>query len=192
MGKYLVAEHPELAEGSKGRAASACVTLLVQEERTKMPTFEQVIEINATPMELFRVTQDYNHRLDWDPFLKEARLVGGAKAAGLGAHAWCVAINGLGMETEYVSFNPPKTGPVKMTKGPAIFASFAGSWRFHQLGPACTRVIFRYHVAAAPRWLGFAIDPIMRLVFKYEIAKRLASLKRTVETTDLLERLEAE
>ena len=70
--------------------------------------------------ELFRLTQDYDHRLDWDPFLKEARLVGGAQTAGIGVRAWCVAKSGLGMETEYVSFNPPKTVAVKMTKGPAI------------------------------------------------------------------------
>src|SRR5689334_1021993 len=157
-----------------------------------MPTFEQSIEINATPADLFRLTQDYNHRLDWDPFLKEARLIGGARAAGLGARARCVARSGLGMETEYVSFNPPKTVAVKMTRGPAIIGSFAGSWRFQELAPGRTRVIFRYHMAAAPRWLGMVLDPIMRLVFTHDVAKRLAALKRTVETTDLLQRLAAD
>ncbi|MEP7190969.1 MAG: SRPBCC family protein [Roseiflexaceae bacterium] len=157
-----------------------------------MPTFEQSIEINATPADLFRLTQDYNHRLDWDPFLKEARLVGDALAAGIGARAWCVARSGLGMETEYVSFNPPKTVAVKMTKGPAIIGSFAGSWRFQELSSGRTQVIFRYHLAAAPRWLGFALDPIMRLVFTHDVTKRLAALKHTVETTDLLRRMAAE
>jgi ribosome-associated toxin RatA of RatAB toxin-antitoxin module len=155
-----------------------------------MPTFEQAVEFNATPEALFRLTQDYNHRLDWDPFLKEARLVGGARESGIGVRAWCVAKSGLGMETEYVSFNPPKTVAVKMTKGPTIISSFAGSWRFQLLAPDRTRVIFRYHLSA--RWLGFALDPIMRVVFRHDVKKRLDSLKRTVETTDLLRRLEAE
>ena len=155
-----------------------------------MPTFEQAIEIDASPAELFRLTQDYNHRLDWDPFLKEARLVGGAQAAGLGVRAWCVANSGLGMETEYVSFNPPKTVAVKMTKGPAIISSFAGSWRFQELAPGRTRVIFRYHMTA--RWLGFALDPVMRLILKHDVKQRLEALKRSVETTDLLQRMEAE
>jgi hypothetical protein len=157
-----------------------------------MPTFEQAIEINARPDALFRLTQDYDHRLDWDPFLKEARLVGGAQAAGVGVRAWCVAKSGLGMETEYVSFSPPKGVAVKMTRGPAILASFAGSWRFQELAPGRTRVIFRYHLAARPRWLGSIFDPIMRLVFTHDVKKRLEALKRTVETTDLLQRLEAE
>jgi ribosome-associated toxin RatA of RatAB toxin-antitoxin module len=155
-----------------------------------MPTFDQTIEIDATPEALFRLTQDYNHRLDWDPFLKEARLVGGAREAGVGVRAWCVARSGLGMETEYVSFNPPKTVAIKMTKGPAIIESFAGSWRFQELAPGRTRVIFRYHLTA--RWLGFALDPIMRLVFTHDVKKRLEALKHTVETTDLLQRIEAE
>jgi ribosome-associated toxin RatA of RatAB toxin-antitoxin module len=154
-----------------------------------MPTFEQSIEIRANAMTLFRLTQDYDHRLDWDPFLKEARLVGGAKEAGMGARAWCVAKNGLGMETEYVSFNAPKVVAMKMTKGPAIFSSLAGSWRFQELGNGYTKVIFRYHVAANPRWLGFAFDPILRWIFTHEVANRLAGLKQSVEQTDLLQRL---
>lgn len=157
-----------------------------------MPTFEQSIEIRADAMTLFRLTQDYDHRLDWDPFLKEARLVGGATEAKVGARAWCVARNGIGMETEYVSFKPPKVVAVKMTKGPALLSAFAGSWRFQELGNGYTKVIFRYHVAGNPRWLAFAFDPILRWIFTHEVANRLLGLKRTVEQTDLLERLAVE
>jgi ribosome-associated toxin RatA of RatAB toxin-antitoxin module len=153
-----------------------------------MPTFEQSIEIHASPGELFSLTQDYDRRLDWDPFLKEARLVDGAQTAGVGVRAWCVAKSGLGMETEYVSFNPPKGVAVKMTRGPRILASFAGSWRFLPVSDEVTRVIFRYHVAAAPRWLAFALDPIFQLVFKHDVGKRLTGLKHVVETTDILRR----
>jgi len=152
-----------------------------------MPTFEQSIEINAEPAELFALTQDYSRRLEWDPFLKIAELHG--EAPGVGVRAWCVAKNGLGMETEYVAFNPPKGTAVKMTKGPRIIASFAGSWRFQPVAPGRTRVIFRYHLAAAPRRLGFILDPVMRMVFTHDVGKRLKGLKKTVETTDILRRL---
>lgn len=157
-----------------------------------MPTFEQAIEINAEPSALFRLTQDYSRRLDWDPFLKEARLVGGATGAGVGNRAWCVARNGLGMETEYVSFRPPHVTAVKMTKGPRLLANFAGSWRFKELAPGRTRVIFRYHIDAAPRWLRWAFNPIMKIVFTHDVGKRLTALKHTVETTDILQRMEAQ
>ena len=95
-----------------------------------MPTFEASIEINESRQVLFDLTQDYSRRLDWDPFLKEAWLVGGADKPGVGVRAWCVATTGMGMETEYVTFNPPERTAVKMTRGPAFLKSFAGSWVF--------------------------------------------------------------
>lgn len=69
--------------------------------------FRQSIEVVAEPDVLFGLTQDYSHRLDWGPFLKEARLLGGAEAPGVEVRAWCVARNGFGMGTRDVSFNPP-------------------------------------------------------------------------------------
>jgi hypothetical protein len=157
-----------------------------------MSTFEQAIEIHAAPGALFDLTQDYSRRLEWDPFLKEARLTDGATAAAVGVRAWCVAKSGLGMETEYISFSPPRVTAVKMTRGPRILASFAGSWRFQEMREGYTRVVFRYHLVAAPRWLRFALDPIIRLVFAHDVSKRLKALKRVVETTDILRPREAE
>lgn len=154
-----------------------------------MPAFEQSIEIYADRHDLFRLTQDYTRRLEWDPFLKEARLVGGAKQAGVGERAWCVARNGMGMETEYVSFNPPSVTAVKMTKGPLLLSKFAGSWRFQEIAPGHTRVLFRYNVEAAPRFMGWLFDPIVRWVFTHEVEKRLTGLKKAAETTDILEKL---
>ena len=152
-----------------------------------MTTFEAAIDIKADAAALFELTQDYDRRLDWDPFLKEARLVGGATEAGVGARAWCVAHSGMGMETEYVSFNPPSVAAVKMTRGPAVFGSFAGSWRFKSVAPDTTRVIFRYHVTARPHWLRGLLDPIFQFVFKRDVEQRLAALKRSAETTDILQ-----
>src|SRR5579872_3045877 len=118
-----------------------------------MPTFSLFIDIRSTPERLFELTQDYDHRLEWDPFLKEARLLDGKTRAGMGARAWCVAWYGMGMETEYVSFTPPRVAAVRMTRGPRILASFAGSWRFRAVTPGLTRVTFRYHLSARPEWL---------------------------------------
>ena len=152
-----------------------------------MSAFEQEIVINATPAALFDLTQDYDRRLLWDPFLKEARLVGNAKTAAVGERAWCVARNGLGMETEYVSFNRPHQTAVKLTKGPWIISRFAGSWRFKELEPGVTRVIFRYNIEARPRWLGPIFDPILRYIFTHEVGRRLKGLKHASEHTDILQ-----
>ncbi len=112
-------------------------------------TFAQSILIAAPPGALFALTQDYARRLAWDPFLRSAELLDGSPSAGVGVRALCVAHNGLGMETEYVSFNPPHTCAVKMTRGPRLLDRFAGSWRFDEVSPGQTRVTFSYHLRPA-------------------------------------------
>jgi ribosome-associated toxin RatA of RatAB toxin-antitoxin module len=151
-------------------------------------TFEDSILIRARPEELFALTQDYGRRLEWDPFLRVAELVGGATESGVGVRAWCVARNGLGMETEYVSYQPPRVTAVKMTRGPWIIESFAGSWRFEPQGDGVTRVQFRYQVRARPRWAARLLTPVFTRVFARDVRKRLEGLKRAVEEERILER----
>jgi len=146
-------------------------------------TFDHSIDIAASPDELFALTQDCTRRLEWDPFLKSAELVDGAQAAGVGVRAYCVAHSGLGMETEYVSFNPPRACAVKMTRGPGLIESFAGSWRFEEVAPGRTRVGFRYSLRA--RRLSWLLGPIMSWVFARDTRKRLTALKASVESRKL-------
>ncbi len=149
-------------------------------------TFEQSIVIGASPDGLFALTQDYARRLEWDPFLKSAELLNGATRADVGVRAYCVAHNGLGMETEYVSFNPPRTCAVKMTRGPRLIGTFAGSWRFEEMAPGSTRVVFRYHLQARPWWLSWLLTPLMGWIFGRDTRKRLTALKVAVEQRGLL------
>lgn len=149
-------------------------------------TFEHAIDIAASPAELFELTQDYVRRLEWDPFLRSAELVGGASHPGVGVRAWCVAKSGLGMETEYVSFHPPRVTAVKMTRGPRLIASFAGSWRFDEVAPGVTRVSFRYCLQARPRWLAWLLTPVLGWVFARDTRRRLAALKDAVERQGVL------
>lgn len=128
-----------------------------------MSTFAHSIVVNAPQAWLFDLMQDYDRRLEWDPFLSEARLVDAQNAA-LGARAWCVDKAGRGMETEYVSFAPPDRVAVKMTRGPWMFRSFAGSWRYEALGDAVTRVTFRYHVEARVSALSLGDRALTRIM----------------------------
>jgi ribosome-associated toxin RatA of RatAB toxin-antitoxin module len=144
--------------------------------------FEQSVEIDAPAHELFCLTQDYARRLEWDPFLKSAELVGGATTAAVGVRAYCVAHNGLAMETEYVSFHPPRATAVKMTRGPWLIDTFAGSWRFEEVSPGRTRVGFRYNLRARPAWLSWLLTPVVGWVFAQDTRKRLLALRRAVET----------
>ena len=108
--------------------------------------FSEKIIINSTQEIVFDYTQNYDERLSWDTFLKEAKLVNGATKADKGVRAYCVAKMGLGMETEYVSFNRPKVTAIKMTRGPFLFGTFSGSWTFNEINPGSTEVIFYIHL----------------------------------------------
>jgi hypothetical protein len=149
-------------------------------------TFEQSILIAASPGELFALTQDYGRRLRWDPFLKSAELLHGAPEAQIGVRAYCVARSGWGMETQYISFNPPRATAVKMTRGPWIIHSFAGAWRFAAVEPHLTRVVFRYHLRPRPRWLWWLLTPVLAWVFARDTRKRLIALKVAVEQQGIL------
>lgn len=144
-----------------------------------MPTFERSIEVSAPREALFWWMQDYDRRLEWDSFLIEARLIDASRAA-VGVRAWCVDRAGRGMETEYVSFKPPARVAVRMTKGPWMFRSFAGSWAYEELAPDRTRVVFRYHVEARPH-LGPITDWILERVFAREMKDRLEALRDAAE-----------
>src|SRR5262245_39900912 len=136
-------------------------------------TFESSVIVSAPAQAVFDLTQDYGRRLDWDPFLIEARLVNAA-APGVGVRAWCVGRRPrIGMETEYVSFDPPRVAAVKMTRGPWFLRSFAGSWRFEPLSPTETRVAFRYSLVARPGIL----RPLLAAYFARETRARLAALR---------------
>jgi ribosome-associated toxin RatA of RatAB toxin-antitoxin module len=145
-------------------------------------TFEESIEIDAGAAELFQLSQDYDRRLEWDPFLRSARLVS-AREAGVGVRALCVARSGWAMETEYVSFNPPRATAVKMTRGPWFLSDFAGSWRFEEIEPGRTRVGFRYSLQARPRALSWLLNPILVRSFTRDTRARLRALKEAVEPT---------
>lgn len=141
-----------------------------------MSTFSCAIEVARPRAELFDLMQDYERRLEWDVFLREARLVDAARAD-KGVRAYCVDHAGRGMETEYVSFQRPARAAVKMTRGPWVFKSFAASWTYDELDPGRTRVTFRYHmVARIP-----LTTPLLVRVFEARMRARLAGMKAALE-----------
>lgn len=141
--------------------------------------FTEKIEIKCRPEVAFDYTQDYTQRLIWDTFLKKAQLIEGATSAGMGVKAYCVAKNGLGMVTEYVSFNRPGTTAIKMTKGPFMFTSFLGSWNFKEKKMDVTEVIFLYSFQL--RFPFNLLSVLVKRTLQRNVRKRLEDLKRNIE-----------
>jgi len=90
-----------------------------------------------------------------------------------------VAKNGLGMETEYVSFNRPKVTAVKMTKGPFLFSTFLGSWNFRELTKGTTEVTFLYSFGL--RFPFSLVAPLVRYNLQRDVRQRLRDLKSCLE-----------
>src|SRR5262245_11939962 len=148
-----------------------------------MRSLEAAIDIHAGPVAVFDLIHDYARRLDWDPFLQEARLLDGVEA-GVGVTARCTARQGFGgltMDTVYVSFDRPRVAAVRMTRGPALLESFAATLRQDELDPGRTRVTYRFNFSTRPRWLRPILDPVAAALFLRETRRRLKALKRHLE-----------
>jgi ribosome-associated toxin RatA of RatAB toxin-antitoxin module len=141
--------------------------------------FSEKIIIDDTAEKIFDFTQDYSKRLRWDTFLKKADLIEGAEQAGKGAKAFCVAKNGMGMVTEYITFNRPLVTAIKMTRGPFLFTSFLGSWTFRKISDNKTEVIFLYSFS-----LRFPFNLATILIkrnLQKNVKQRLVDLKKNLE-----------
>lgn len=141
--------------------------------------FTKSITIHCSQAEAFDYTQHYANRLHWDTFLKKAELIEGATQAGKGVKAYCVAKNGLGMITEYVSFNRPKVTAIKMTRGPFLFKSFLGSWTFKELTATKTEVIFLYSFTL--RFPFNLVSTFIKNNLEANVQQRLIDLKNNLE-----------
>ena len=143
-----------------------------------MPRFTEKKLIKCSPEFAFDYTQDYKQRLSWDTFLVKAELMEGATAAGKGVKAYCVAKNGVGMVTEYVSFSRPKATAIKMTKGPFMFKSFLGSWNFREIQTGITEVTFLYTFQL--RFPFSLVSWFIKRNLQYNVRQRLEDLKKNI------------
>jgi ribosome-associated toxin RatA of RatAB toxin-antitoxin module len=146
-----------------------------------MPLVERSILVQASAEDLFALSQDYARRRDWDPFTRELRFLAGAGAPGPGVRVAVVTSNGLAMEVDTISWDPPRLVAMRMVQGPRIFESLAGSWRFDALEDGRTRVSFRYHFRLAWWSLRPLAEPIAAWRMGRVIAGRLAGLARVAE-----------
>ena len=141
----------------------------------------RVSEERPAPAEVvFELLHDYGRRLDWDTLLSKCWLEDGASKAGKGVVSVCVgrrSLGGLALKTQYVSFEPGKVAAVKMLNQPMFFGTWAASIKHEALDGGRSRVTYTWNFTARPKWLAWALEPVMALVFRWETRKRLAALR---------------
>ena len=149
-----------------------------------MPRGSATVEIAASCENVFDVVHDYDRRLEWDSMLRQARLIGGATAAGVGVRSLCVGTwKGAfqPMETEYIQFERGRVAAVKLTNHPPFFRSFAATIRHEALGTERSRVTYIYSFHARPTLLAPLLEPIMHARLQREVRGRLHALRDYME-----------
>lgn len=148
-----------------------------------MANIESRVTINAPVDFVYRVSQDYAVRYDWDPFPEKISVVSGdPNALTVGTRVRVNSKLGMGMLVEFVQVMPPTRAAVKMIAGPWFLEKFAGSWIFQDVpASAQTEARFRYTIIAKPKLLRFLVEPLAALYFSRVVSKRLAGLKAYCE-----------
>lgn len=149
-----------------------------------MPRDSHSVMIGASCEDVFDLVHDYDRRLDWDTMLREARLLGGAVAAGPGVRTRCVGTwKGAfqALETEYVRFERGRIATVKLTNHPLFFRRFAATIRHEALGARSSRLTYTYSFQAGPALLAPLLEPIMRNRMAREVRDRLGALRDFLE-----------
>jgi Polyketide cyclase / dehydrase and lipid transport len=138
----------------------------------------------AAPIEMvYRISQDYAVRYDWDPFPERIAVVSGeATTLAVGTQVDIESKLGMTMRVAFVQVLPPTRTAVKMIQGPWFLAKFAGSWIFEATSPSITAARFRYTLVAQPAWLRGLVEPIAAFYFSRVVFKRLAGLKMYCES----------
>ena len=154
-----------------------------------MPIVEAAIEVDAPDDVVFDMTQDYQLRLTWDPFVRALRFVGGARAPAVGVRTWVRAKNGIAMTVEYLTVDRPRRVAVRMVSRSALFERFAGTWLFERRTPRRTHVVFRYGFETRWRVLRPLLERVIVWRFTRDLRERLSALKRAAEDPALVARL---
>lgn len=149
-----------------------------------MPHSSVATTIHCTPDRAFETIHDYERRLEWDTLLRKAVLLDAAPCAGKGVRSLCVGrwmVGGIPMETEYVSFDPPRVAAVMLVNRPLFFEAFAATIRHERVSDEASKVEYIYTFKARPRWLAWLLEPAMNLFLRRETARRLKALKAYLE-----------
>ena len=149
-----------------------------------MASIESHLTIKAPVDVVYRVSQDYSVRYDWDPFPENISVVSGdPNALSVGTQVHVKSKLGMDMIVEFVQLMPPTRAAVKMISGPWFLEKFAGSWIFQKgEADAQTEARFRYTIITKPKALRLLVEPLAALYFSRVVAKRLAGLKAYCES----------
>jgi hypothetical protein len=108
---------------------------------------EEII-INRDIDWLFDFTQNFSERKKWDKQTEEIEFFADSTKLEKGAKVYTKSIEGIKMETEYLTFNPPTEISIKMLNKSSIFKSFIGTWYYceSEKGRTTLRITYQFNL----------------------------------------------
>lgn len=151
-----------------------------------MAIIEKTITIALPRDEVYRISQDYTIRYDWDSFPDRLEMLdSGDYTAWIGGQVLVRSKLGMSMVVEFVQVNPPKTAAIKMISGPWYLAKFAGSWHFETVGTQQTRVRIRYVLLTRGLVFNLCLNKLVVIYFRYVTYQQLLGLRNYCEALNM-------
>lgn len=158
-----------------------------------MPQVSAEVWVPIEPAVAFAVSQTTGElRRSWDTFIRLQYFLDGAAAPEKGVQTFTRARLGPSMISKYVSYRPPTSVGMVMTKGPWFFSKFAGGWRFaaevHD-GVSGTRAVWKYTYAIRPGWLRKPGEAIGQRILGREVQARIQAFAAACRNEDIVRRI---
>jgi len=152
-----------------------------------MPIVDYSEWVQVSVHDAFDLSMSHARRFDWDPFVRQQRFLDDASRPEVGVRTWTKDRRGLVMVTRYLTFKRPHLVGMKIEKGPRIFRTFSGSWRFEEKDGGC-EVHFRYNFSCRPKLLARPMEWIGTRYLGRDIKRRVgafaAALRDGMRATD--------
>lgn len=125
---------------------------------------------------LFDFTQDFENRKKWDKQTLEIDFIGDFTALKKGAKVYTKSLEGIYMETEYLTFDSPNEISIKMLNKSAVFSDFFGSWHYTSTdnGKTTLKITYSFNLRFPYSLIKHKVSQKIRM----NMIKKLNMLKR--------------
>ncbi len=142
----------------------------------------------------FEAFHNHSTRISWDTLLSVAYVEGGGSHPYVGA----ITVNQgkgwkrlLGMQTRFVSYDPPRAAAAVMVAPTGLLHSWGASMRHRDLSDGTSQLIYTFNIKMRPRCLGSLFDPLMARIFEWETRRRFRAMAAYLQRPSPPSRLDA-
>jgi hypothetical protein len=129
-----------------------------------MGHINESIDLNATAEVIWNYVQDHRRRREWDRTVRQFEPIGGAHPdKGVMVRIRSAGFPAIEYEAIYVSFQPYTVSALTLVRPirNSLFASAAGSWRYHEVTSGTTRFTITFDYDLVGGAIGALFDRVI-------------------------------